>query len=70
MAKIINVTISREEKRIVKLMSDGLTVDEIALQLDVNARTLERKVSDLRKLCKCISLPHLVGFFFRNKLIK
>lgn len=70
MTKKVTVPIKREEKKWVKLLADGKTVDEIAAELNVNPRTLERKVSDLRKICKCVNLPHLVGFFFKNELIK
>lgn len=70
MTKIVSVSITRQEKKLVRLMAEGKTVEEIAKVLQENPRTLERKVADLRKLCKCTNLPHLVGFFFRNKLIK
>ena len=66
----INVEVNKEDIQLVKLLSNCLTVAEIAEEMDLNKRTLEKKILIMKKAYNCKTLPGLVAFFFRNNLVK
>ncbi len=65
-----DIQVNAEIVQIVKLLSCGLTVAEIARTMKLNTRTLEAKISITKTKCAVSTLPHLVGLFFRKGLIK
>lgn len=64
------VEVNAKEVDIVNLLSQDLTVSQIALKLEINARTMEAKVSRLKEKTETKTLQGLVSLFFRNKLIE
>jgi DNA-binding NarL/FixJ family response regulator len=62
--------VAPRDLKIVKMLADGKSVPDIAKKLEINARTLERNISELKSLYNCNTLPQLVAFFFRHQFIK
>lgn len=65
-----DIKISADTITIVRLLSNGETVVDIADRLKINKRTMEGKISAIKNMFDVLTLPHLVAFFLRNKLIK
>ena len=55
---------------IVDMLSRGVKVSEISKDIGVNIRTLEARLIRIRDKSLSINAAHLVGNYFRNKLIK
>ena len=55
---------------IVDMLSRGVKVSEISKELGVNIRTLEAGVIRIRDRRSSTNVAHLVGNYFRKKLIK
>lgn len=66
----LNKLVDHELRFVVQSLSKGSTVEEAAKEISENTRTLEGKLSRLRKLFNCANNTELVAFFLRNKLIK
>lgn len=54
----------------VKRLSKGLTVTEIAEQEGLTVASLQKRIYILRTRCKCKSIAELVGHFYRKRLIE
>lgn len=65
----VQVEVSKEARDIVDHLSLGLRPREIAETLGLSNRTIEAKIDQLRADYGCKTPAHLVGVFFRNKLI-
>lgn len=65
----IKVNVTERETQLVKLLADGNTLPEISKQTDTKLRTLEAKVSILKRKYQSQTLANLVAVFLRNKLI-
>lgn len=63
------VAITQFDVDLVQQLSCGDTVDEIAEKLDMNVRTLENRVQQLKIKMGVKNIPALVAIFFRQKLI-
>ncbi len=63
------IIVTAKEAAIVRMLADGLRASKIAEELELSVRTIETNMSTLRLKMGCSTLPHLVAFFFRNKLI-
>ena len=66
----INVEVNKEDIQLVKLLSNCYTIAEVAEEMDMNKRTLEKKILLMKKVYNCKTLSGLVAFFFRNNLVK
>lgn len=55
---------------LVKYLSEGFKVREIAHMQSVNIRTLEKRLEILKDRALCKSYGHLVGTYLRKKLIE
>jgi DNA-binding CsgD family transcriptional regulator len=62
--------LKKSEIDIVRKLSKGITVPEMATAMDKNRRTLETTVDKLKKRYKCKTLAHLVATFIRQEIIK
>ena len=65
-----DIEVDGDTIKIVGLLADGFTVSQIALAQKINARTLEGQMIRIKNQFSVTTLPQLVAFFFRNKLIK
>ena len=70
MSTKINVEVNKEDIQLVKLLANCHTVAEVAEEMGINKRTLEKKILIMKKAYNCKTLPGLVAFFFRNNLVK
>jgi DNA-binding NarL/FixJ family response regulator len=72
MAKTITIEkeVDKEHLEIVQMISEGLTVAQISEKMGINIRTAEAKIGRIKNTYNVTTLPELVSFFFRNKLIK
>jgi len=59
-----------EDTTIVKLISHGYTIQEIADKENINRRTLEARLIRIRDKSGSVNLAHLVANYFRKGLIK
>lgn len=66
----VQLNVSTEDKKIVKMLADGSTVPEIAEGFSINTRTFEKRISLLKNMYGCKNITNLVAYFLRNKLIK
>lgn len=68
----INVvaTATDEEKKWVKMLSEGKLVTEVAKELKVNTDTFSYHLANLRKKFGCKNSKELIALFLRNKLIE
>jgi len=57
------------DRVVVKLLAHGNSVAEIAKALNENTRTMEAKVSRIKKDYDCKTLPQLTALFTKNKAI-
>lgn len=57
------------DKVVVALLSQGNTVGEIADQLNENKRTMEAKISRIKREYNCTTLPQLTALFIKNKVL-
>ena len=64
-----SVVISEFDVDLVRGLSNGDMVHEIAKKIDMNVRTLENRIVQLRIKTGAKNTPALVAMFFRNKLI-
>ncbi len=64
------VRIKPQWVEIVRLLSDGRKVSEIATELEMNVRTLETEIGRIKHLCGCNTIGQLTVFFWRKKFIK
>jgi DNA-binding CsgD family transcriptional regulator len=55
---------------LVRKLSRGITVPEIAAERDRSIRTIEGNTNILRARFKCKTLAHLVATFLRKEIIK
>jgi DNA-binding CsgD family transcriptional regulator len=67
---LVPQAVDKIHKSIVQELSNGLTVRDISTSFNLNKRTLESHVSDIKKMYGVKTLPHLVALFLRNKIIK
>ena len=58
------------DAEIVQMLSEGIIGSEIAFKLGVNLRTLEARLTRIRDKSLSKNVAHLVGNYFRKKLIK
>ena len=58
------------DEQLIKELSTGLTVKEIADNFSINNRTLEARLVRLKDKNSCKNNTALVAFFLRNNLIK
>lgn len=58
------------EKKLVSLMSNGYTIDNMAFELGKNANTIASEIRFLRAKFQCTNSVHLVAYFLRNNIIK
>jgi len=56
--------------KIVQLLADGYTVKEISVELNINKRTLEKRILDMRDRFICKTVSQLVANFIRKGLIQ
>lgn len=74
MAKSIKVSnkveITTDVVKVVQLLGDDNTVQQVADILKMNKRTLEQRIVLIKRECGVTTLYGLVALFFRNKLIK
>lgn len=66
----INVNVTEGEMMIVTLLAEGNNIPEIATKLNINKRTLEKKVIVIKQKFHSTTLAGLVAIFLRNKLIE
>lgn len=62
--------LKKSEIDIVRKLSRGITVPEIAAITGKNRRSIETTTDKLRKMFKCKTLAHLVSTFIRQEIIK
>jgi DNA-binding CsgD family transcriptional regulator len=62
--------LTKTEIDIVRKLSNGITVPEMAIEMDKNRRSLETTVDKIKKRYKCKTLAHLVATFIREGIIK
>ena len=62
--------ISRKEKEALQLASEGFCFKEIADKLNVSNSAIEKRVIPMYKRFNVNSLTHLVGFAYRNNILK
>ncbi len=55
---------------IVQMLSEGIIGSEIANRIGMNIRTLEARLTRIRDKSNSTNVAHLVGNYFRKKLIK
>lgn len=55
---------------LVQKLSDGYRVPEIAKEISVNVRTLEKRILVLKRQCLCKTVAHLVANYLRRKIIE
>jgi len=67
---LVNQMVSSSEKEIVTWLSNGLTAKDISKLRKRSVRTIEGALDKIRAEYGCRNAAHLVGLFFRNKLIK
>ncbi len=66
-----SVKIEGDMIKAVSMLSNGKTIWEISKALEINTRrTLEGRILAIKTKFEIATLPQLVAFFFRNKLIK
>jgi len=71
MAKKKNAALKEvPDAQIVQMLSEGYIGSEIANEMGVNLRTLEARLTRIRDRSLSKNVAHLVGNYFRNKLIK
>lgn len=63
-------TVTVYDVSLVKDLSEGLNVREIAEKHKISPRTMEAQIARLKDKTDADSLPELVAIFFRNKLIE
>lgn len=61
--------VSSDAIETVKMIADGMTLQEIADMKGTTKSTLATHVQFLKGRLGCSSLPNLVAYFLRNKLI-
>lgn len=59
-----------QQKELVKYISDGFTSLQIAPKFGVSHKTIELRISEIKKEYSAINITHLVAIFLRKKLIK
>lgn len=52
-------TLDDTDKKIVKLLSDGLTIKEIAYQENIKSRTIAYRIHEMKSYFKCKSTVQL-----------
>ena len=62
-------TVKPNHIKIVQLLSDGNSINDIAEETKTNIRTMEATVAMMKEVYCVKNIPHLVAFFLRNKLI-
>ena len=66
----VKLNVSEKEKELALLLANGLTIPKIAKHLDINRRTYEVFVSDVKSKYSAKTLAELVAIFLSNKFIK
>ncbi|KJD33844.1 hypothetical protein PK35_03615 [Tamlana nanhaiensis] len=61
------LNISRREKDVINLLSEGFTQKEIADNLNISSRTVETHIKNLTKKMEAKNTPHLVSIYTRYK---
>ncbi|MCB4807478.1 response regulator transcription factor [Tamlana sp. 62-3] len=61
------LNISRREKDVINLLSQGLTQKEIAHSLNISSRTVETHIKNLTKKMEARNTPHLVSIYSQYK---
>ena len=61
--------ISNKEKEVLQLVSNGLTIKEIAAKLDLSKSGVEKRILPLYKRFNVNSLPHLISFSYENFIL-
>jgi two-component system nitrate/nitrite response regulator NarL len=62
--------ITPTELEIVKMISDGMTVPEIAVARQCALKTIEVHMANVRKKIKCNTAAHVVATLLRKKIIE
>lgn len=55
---------------LVQKLANGYRVREIAKEIDINTRTLEKRILVLKKQYLCKTVSHLVANYLRRKIIE
>ena len=63
------VSISQREVDFVKMLSDGYSRKEISVKYKLSIRTIDAAIDRVKVKTGSKTMAHLVGLFFRNKLI-
>lgn len=63
------LSISDDEKELVRMIADGKAAKKIAKEKKINYNTFAFNLSILKRKCGSLNTPHLVAYFLRNKLI-
>lgn len=64
------MNIKDRERDIVKMLSEGKKPAEIGSKLNLAKRTIESYIDRIKDSHMAENSPHLVGIFFRKKLIE
>ena len=59
-----------KQKLLIKMVAEGLTIDEIAIKWKMSRRTIDRELNLMRARHDAKNLYHLLAIFFRKSLIK
>ena len=68
--KLLEHKIVNKDVEVVRMLSNGKTVKEIAIETSANEKTIEMRIYRLRKNLDLKSAAHLTAFFVRNKIIE
>jgi len=66
----VEVEVSPENRDIVLMLAEGLTVEEIATKRNVHKRQLDAQLYRLKIKHGCINITNLVATFLREGIIK
>lgn len=69
LSNIFKYQISAKEIWVVNMLLDGKTARQISIETGCNKRTVEARLSSLRKKTGVKTTPQLIAFLFRNKII-
>lgn len=66
----VTVDITKQEQKIVSMLADGMTNEEVAKKIRMNEKTLATWLYNLRNKTGCKNSTHLVALFFRKKILR
>lgn len=55
--------------KIVEYLSNGYTIPEISIEVNINIKTLEKRIYVLKKVSNSDTAAHLVANYIRKKII-